>query len=129
MRFFDTNILVYARTNHEKAVAARSEIVAGGWISVQVLSEFTSVMRYKLRHSWDYIDSSLYAINDAVRGVVSLTPEIQSAAYRLAKFDGINIYDGLIVAAAKAARCTELVTEDFQHGRRFGDLTIRNPFL
>jgi predicted nucleic acid-binding protein len=24
---------------------------------------------------------------------------------------------------------TELVTEDLHHGRRFGELTVRNPFL
>ena len=128
MRFFDTNILIYAKTNDSKAERARAEIAAGGWISVQVLSEFVNVMRNEFRHPWDYIDASLDAINGAVRGIVSLTPDIQATAYALAKRDGIGIYDSLIVAAAQAAGCTDLVTEDMQDGRRFGDLTIRNPF-
>jgi len=34
----------------------------------------------------------------------------------------------LIVAAAMEGRCSVLYSEDFQHGQRFGDLQIENPF-
>jgi predicted nucleic acid-binding protein len=38
-------------------------------------------------------------------------------------------YDALIVAAAIQGGCEILYSEDLQHGRRFGDLIIQNPFL
>lgn len=128
MIFLDTNILIYAKTDDARAERARAAIAARGWISVQVLSEFINVMRNKFRHPWDYIDRALEDIHQVVRGVVALTPGIQSAAYALAKNDGLGIYDALIVAAEQSAKCRELVTEDLQHGRRFGELVIRNPF-
>lgn len=40
----------------------------------------------------------------------------------------ISFYDALIVAAAVLAECDILWTEDLQHGRRVGDLVIRNLF-
>jgi predicted nucleic acid-binding protein len=41
---------------------------------------------------------------------------------------GFSFYDALIVAAALALNCTELLTEDMQDGRVVMNLTIRNPF-
>jgi predicted nucleic acid-binding protein len=41
----------------------------------------------------------------------------------------LSWYDSLIVAAAIQAQCKLLLTEDLQHGQRFGDLRIENPFL
>jgi len=42
---------------------------------------------------------------------------------------GLSWYDALIVAAALEGQCEVLYSEDLQHGRRFGDLQIQNPFL
>ena len=39
-----------------------------------------------------------------------------------------RFYDALIVAAALAAGCTRLYSEDLQHGQRIEGLTIVNPF-
>ena len=41
----------------------------------------------------------------------------------------LSVWDGLIVQAALEAGCDALLTEDLQHGRRFGNLEIVNPFL
>lgn len=43
--------------------------------------------------------------------------------YRLA------FWDALIVAAAQAAGCRYLLTEDFQPDQQLDDLTVVNPFL
>jgi predicted nucleic acid-binding protein len=51
------------------------------------------------------------------------------AAVALARDHNIAFYDALIVAAAQEAGCDTLFTEDMQHGRKFGGLTIVNPFL
>jgi predicted nucleic acid-binding protein len=41
----------------------------------------------------------------------------------------LSWFDSLIVAAAIEAACAILYSEDLQHGQRFGDLQIQNPFL
>jgi len=61
-----------------------------------------------------------------VRPVALSTHEF---AVSLARRDGLDIYDALILAAAIEAGCETLFSEDFQHGRRFSDLKIVNPFL
>jgi predicted nucleic acid-binding protein len=47
----------------------------------------------------------------------------------LAREHGLVFYDALIVASAIEAGCDTLYTEDMQHTRAIGGLTIRNPFL
>lgn len=41
----------------------------------------------------------------------------------------VSFWDAMIVEAALLAGADILLTEDLQHGRRFGELTVRNPFL
>ena len=41
----------------------------------------------------------------------------------------ISWYDSLIVAAAIEGGCNILYSEDLQHGMKFGDLQVKNPFL
>jgi predicted nucleic acid-binding protein len=50
-------------------------------------------------------------------------------ALRLQKANRIAWYDSLIVAAAIQGDCEILYSEDLEHGQRFGDLVIQNPFL
>jgi len=40
----------------------------------------------------------------------------------------LSWYDALIVAGAIEAQCGVLYSEDLQHGQRFNDLRIENPF-
>ena len=35
----------------------------------------------------------------------------------------------MIVAAALQGECRVLYTEDLQHGQKFGNLVVENPFL
>jgi len=48
---------------------------------------------------------------------------------RLARDHSLSFYDALIVASTHEAKCTTLLTENMQHGRTIGTLTICNPFL
>ena len=48
-------------------------------------------------------------------------------AGRLARDHGFAFYDALIVAAALEGGCETLYSEDMQHGRATGGLTIINP--
>jgi predicted nucleic acid-binding protein len=43
--------------------------------------------------------------------------------------DKLSVWDGLIVESARTAQCTVLYSEDFQNGRTFDGVTIRNPFV
>jgi predicted nucleic acid-binding protein len=40
----------------------------------------------------------------------------------------LSYWDSLILAAAERAGCNWLLSEDFQPGRRLGDVTVVSPF-
>jgi predicted nucleic acid-binding protein len=68
-------------------------------------------------------------VRDALDPPLPLTAETHEAGLALARDHDVAFYDALIVAAARDAGCATLYSEDLQHGRRFGDLTVVNPFL
>ncbi|WP_295390073.1 hypothetical protein [uncultured Thiodictyon sp.] len=41
---------------------------------------------------------------------------------------GFGFWDAMLVAAARAAGVTRLLTEDMQDGRRVGAMRLENPF-
>jgi predicted nucleic acid-binding protein len=128
--FFDTNVLIYAFTSNDRRSARAEGLLAeGGVIGVQVLNEFTNVARRKLSWDWAHVDAALAVITELVEPVRPLTREIHAHALQLARSSALSFYDALIVAAAADARCNILLTEDLQHGRKFGGVTVENPFL
>ncbi len=133
-RFFDTNVLVYsrdpgeaakraiARTLIEEAIEEESFV-----IGTQVLVEFyaTSVRRRLLGAAQALDLVRFWGRHDCVPH----TPELVTRGLELHQAHSLSIWDGLIVQAAIDARCDVLLSEDLQHGRRFGDLEVTNPFL
>jgi predicted nucleic acid-binding protein len=126
--FLDTNILVYAQQTGVKAEISQDLIAEGGTISVQVLNELANVLRKKLGRNWRDIELVLADLDNAFDPALPLTVETNRVALALARDHNIAFYDALIVAAAQEAGCDTLFTEDLQHGRKFGNLTIVNPF-
>lgn len=126
--FVDTNILVYAVTDDPRGALARDLLQRGGVVSVQVLNEFMRVARRKLRIDWPVVETALASFRDLLDDVRPLTLATHEAALALARREGFDIYDALIVAAALEAGCDTLYSEDLQTGRRFGALTIVDPF-
>ena len=126
--FFDTNIIVYAQERGEKGNIARALLAEGGYLSVQVLNEFASVSSRKQGRTWSEIEEALSDLLALVRPPVSITIDLHRQARRLASELGFSFYDALIVAAAIEAGCQTLYSEDMQHGRTIGPLTIMNPF-
>jgi predicted nucleic acid-binding protein len=58
--FLDTNILVYAfAAGDARSERAEAILTTGGVVSVQVLNEFTNVMRRKLGREWDDVLAAL----------------------------------------------------------------------
>jgi predicted nucleic acid-binding protein len=129
-RFFDTNLLIYAFTTGDRRSAIAEALLGeGGVVGVQVLNEFTNVARRKLRWDWPQVEAALAIIAELMGPVRPLTAAIHAHAVKLARTSALSFYDALIVAAAADAGCRVLLTEDLQHGRKIGGVTIQNPFL
>lgn len=133
--FADTNLLIYMvdRAEPEKGEAARRvwEAEAGSGnlvLSTQVLQEFYAVVTRKGKPPMRPEQAEEYALHFAREPVVPSDALLVLSAIRRSRADGLAIWDCLIIEAALAAGCTRLLTEDFQHGRRFGDLVVENPF-
>ncbi len=127
--FFDTNILVYAQQTGGKGDRARTLVSGGGKLSVQVLNEFTAVSRRKQAKDWREIGEAVSDVLAVVDPPLALTLDLHTTARVLAEVHRLHFYDALIVAAAIEANCDTLFSEDMQHGRAIGGLTIINPFL
>ncbi|MET4391602.1 putative nucleic acid-binding protein [Bradyrhizobium sp. F1.4.3] len=127
--FLDTNILVYAQQTGTKATISQNLIDQGGIISVQVLNELANVLRKKQGRSWRDIELLFDDIDNTLDPALPLTVKTSRAALALVRNDEFAFYDALIVAAAIEAGCDILYSEDMQHGRSIGGLTIVNPFL
>jgi len=132
--FFDTNILVYSRDPGDAAKRARARALIESAIeeesfvvSTQVLVEFyaTSVRRRLLGPEQALDLVRFWGGHDTVPH----TPDLVTRGLELHQAHSLSIWDGLIVQAALDARCDVLFSEDLQHGRRFGDLEVANPFL
>jgi predicted nucleic acid-binding protein len=133
-RFFvDTNVLLYSV---DPAGGGKRELAhrwadalwtsGTGRISWQVLNEFYANAVRKLR-------VPVPGVRTTVETLAQWQPTgfglgvVQRAWYWSDKA-GIPYWDSLIVASAEAAGCTYLLSEDFQTGRKFGVVTVVNPF-
>jgi predicted nucleic acid-binding protein len=126
--FFDTNVLLHQFSQDvAKAKASEDVIRGGGFISVQVLNEFALAGRRKLGLSWGVLTEILgeYRQNFTV---VPLTVETHVRGIALAEKHKLNIYDGMIIAAAQLAGCKTLYSEDMHDCLVIDGLTIRNPY-
>jgi predicted nucleic acid-binding protein len=127
--FLNTNVLVYAVLSDDpRCPTAERLLAAGGTVSVQVLNEFANVARGKLKWPWRDIEATLTLVRSQSRRVRDISVSTHEAALALARDHGLAFYDALIVAAALEAGCDTLFSEDMQHGRKFGSLTVVNPF-
>lgn len=133
--FIDTNILLYAidQRNAEKSemarrlidgLSSREAIV----ISPQVINEYCNVIRAKFRHI------PIAEVQTMIKSMESWCTAETSAATALAALDlqtqmHVRFYDAVLLASARAARCTHFLSEDLQHDRLIGDMRILNPFM
>ena len=133
--FLDTNIFVYCfDKSHERKNSRAEELVyevlksGQGMVSYQVTQEFVAAVRrfrvpLRVEDIEDYWETTLLPLL-----TIYFTPELYRSALKIAHRDQLSWYDSLIVAAAIQGRCRILYSEDLQHGRRFGELVVQNPF-
>lgn len=130
MNFFDTNIFVYAVSGaDDKRGLALETLAKGGVISAQVLSEFTNVALKKMKLPWSEIEQAIHRVELVVSDVIPVTRQTHAMAVELARGHMLHWFDAMIVASALGAGCDRLLTEDLQDGRKFGKLTVANPFV
>lgn len=133
--FVDTNVLVYAHDRssgdkHRKAQELIERLWSDGTgvLSTQVLQEFYVNVRRRTAspppaaavRQWiaDYLNWDV-VVNDAnsVLGAIDVEER-----YR------VSFWDALIVQAANVARAAVIYSEDLNHGQRYGDAVVENPF-
>ena len=132
--FVDTNVLIYWRDASDpvKQVRAREWLDTlwreqRGRTSVQVLSEFYSVMTRKFTsvprdETWRDVQSFMTWSPQPVDSDLMRRAREIEASFQL------NWWDCLIVAAAQMQRCALLLTEDLQDGASYGGVIVKNPF-
>jgi predicted nucleic acid-binding protein len=127
--FFDTSVLIYIlKEGDPRSEIAAEFLTAGGVLSVQVLNEFANVARRKLGLTWEQIEEALVSIRDLCAPAAAVTVATHTAALKIAKRYGFQIYDSLILASALETDCSVLYSEDLQHGQKIDSLTVQNPF-
>ena len=126
--FLDTNVLVYALVG-DAPLAQRSLALleAGGTVSVQVLNECANTLRRKFSTTWPQVAQVSERIRELC-AIVAITEDTHVRGLTLAERYQLNVYDGMIVAAAQLAGCTLLYSEDMHDGLVIDRLTIRNPY-
>ena len=127
--FLDTNILVHAFVRGDRQAPSRALLCAGGIVGVQSLNEFALAARRRLGLAWPAVHAALAFIRQRCPKPVPLTLGVHLEGLRLAERYQLQIYDSMLLAAAREARGTVFWSEDLQDGLVIdGRLTVRNPF-
>jgi predicted nucleic acid-binding protein len=132
--FVDTNVLIYALDEADPAKQAaarrwRDELWRShrGRVSFQVLQEFYVKATQKS-------PDARQEVRAEVRDLLAWRPVAVDAAllehgWKIQDRYRLSFWDALIVAAAKAASCRYLLTEDLQPDQNLDGVVVVNPFL
>ena len=134
--FVDTNIFVYLFDSDEPTkqdtarnlldrLAKEATIV----VSTQVLQEFYVSVTRKLAQPLPQENAVEATRGLATYHVVQVDPSMIFTAIASHQNEKTSFWNALILRAALESGCELLVSEDMQHGRRFENLRVDNPFL
>ena len=134
MRFFDTNILVYAATTQDERKRKKViEVIThsleqnhGGAISVQSMSEFAYALLLKKLATPDEVDKWISFFYPLL--ATEVTMDIVRNAVAIMDEYGIQFYDAQIVATAEKLGCHEIVSEDLNEKQLYHGMAVVNPF-
>lgn len=133
--FVDTNVFLYQwdasdQVKQRRAVDWLRRLADDriGRVSFQVLAEFYVNATQKLRTPVPRASAQAYVRAVFAWKPVPIDADVLDTAWRAQERFKLSWWDALIVAAAQHAGCRTLLSEDFQAGQRFGDLTVVNPF-
>lgn len=131
--FIDTNILFYGVNIGNPEKYARAGVLlerlwrkaALASISTQVLQEFyVTLIRNKIE-----IDEAQKIVKDYyVWNVVPASTKLMDDAFQIQKRYLLSFWDSLMLASAQLCQCSYVLTEDLNHGQKYGKLIAINPF-
>lgn len=133
-RFVDTNVLIYAASpapdEADKQHAALRLLDAGGLVlSVQVLQEFYHQATHPKRNDALAHHQAVRFIESITRfPVQAVTVDLFRDAVAISHRFQISYWDGAILAAARAAGCDAVYTEDLSDEQDYDGLRVINPF-
>lgn len=133
--FVDTNVLVYRHDSADPVKQARAE----DWISFlaqqrlarisfQVIQELYATLTRKLDPGFSAGESRDIARDLAVWEPEAIRFDTLERAWIAQQRHDLSWWDALILAAAQALGCGTLLSEDFTHGRSYGEVRVVNPF-
>jgi predicted nucleic acid-binding protein len=133
LAFVDSNVLVYWVDGSDPAKQQRASLWIeelwkdrSGRISFQVLQEFFFAATKRRPEVVEKIRAEVR--NLLAWHPVSIDPPLLELAWKIQDRYHLSFWDSLIVAAAKAASCRWLLTEDLQAGQTIDGITVINPF-
>jgi predicted nucleic acid-binding protein len=135
--FLDTNIFVYSfdknapkKADRAARLIRRAIDARKGIVSYLVVQEFFNLALRRFAEPMSGAEAEQY-LSTTFRPLLAVHSShvLYGQALHLATTHRLSWYDSLIVSSAMEGRCRILYSEDFQHGQRFGDLRIENPFL
>ena len=129
----DTNIWVYAHDARDAQKRERARAVLGAdpgglWTSPQVMGELYVTLTRMVASPMGAADARAVVAGLARLNVIPLeAAQVLQAADIAARYQ-LSYWDSLLIAAAQAARCDRLLTEDLQAGAVIAGVQIENPF-
>jgi predicted nucleic acid-binding protein len=135
MPLVDTNVLIYAISSYaperEKSRRARSVLQRADCVfSVQVLQEFYVQATRRSRRDCLGHGEAVAFIQALLRfPVQDLTVAVLREALAMKERHQISYWDAAILAAARAAGCQEVLSEDLSHGQDYDGVRVVNPFV
>lgn len=133
--FVDTNVLVYARDASTAGKHARArEWMAHLWrtqtgrLSFQVLQEYYSVTTRKLTPGLTPAEARTDARTLLAWQPQPMNGDLLEGAWDIQDRFGFAFWDALVIAAAQAAGCRYLLTEDLQPDQDLDGVRVVSPF-
>jgi predicted nucleic acid-binding protein len=133
VEFIDTSILIYAHEGgaglkHQSSVELLARLIDNEEcaVSLQVLMEFYWAATKKLKMRSHDAEQTIQSMG----GWVIHRPahaDVVRAAQLQRKYD-VSWWDALILNSATELGCATLWSEDFGNARKYGSVTVKNPF-
>lgn len=133
--FFDSNVFLYAAMrglkpqDKHKRPAARALIEQHEFVvSTQVLAEFYDNIRRKGPAPFSHDEAMEWIGIIMERPCLPVDADVVVTGAQIAERYQIRYWDGAIIAAAHELGADTVFSEDLNHGQRYGDVTVVNPF-
>ena len=130
----DTNILIYAvdrdaGKKHQRAIQIVDQVVVlDSVLTLQVLCEFYAAATRKGYAQHEEVSAFIEGWMEVFPIVGSHNSTLPLALKAVEKHK-LSFWDAMLWATAKEARCSFLLSEDFQDNFNLEGVQIKNPFL